>query len=90
MQSENGTANFRIQLLTHVQEHRLFVDSFVLPFRINIKSYLLSCVVLAQRTRRICPGIESQRRRDFPRPSRPALVITQPSVQWLQVKTAET
>ena len=29
------------------------------------------------------PGIESRCRRDFPHLSRPALVPTQPSVQWV-------
>jgi hypothetical protein len=29
------------------------------------------------------PGVESRRGRDFPRLSRPALGLTQPSVQWV-------
>ena len=29
------------------------------------------------------PGIESRRRRDFPHPSRPKLVLTKPPIQWV-------
>jgi hypothetical protein len=31
-----------------------------------------------------CPGVKSRWRRDFLHPSRPALVSTQPSIQWVQ------
>jgi len=67
----------------------ILVDAFVHLFRINRKRYRLSCVVIAQRAQRIYPGIESQWRGDFPRPSRPGLVTTQVSVQWLQIKVTE-
>ena len=64
----------------------ILVDSFVRFFRINRKSYRMSCVVIAQRAQRICPGIESNWRRDFPRPSIPALVTTQILYSGYRVK----
>jgi len=42
-----------------------------------------SVVCVATRNGLHGPGIESYRRRDFPYPSRPALVPIQPPIQWV-------
>ena len=62
---------------------------FPIPFRL-IKSGILnilqgrdSSVGIATRYGLDGPGIESRWKQDFPHPSRPALGLTQPPVQWV-------